>query len=76
MIYTEEQIDAKVLKVKGTWVKHRNLRNRLVAESNAEVQRQIDEIRKQVRKAKLNGAKEQDCRGLYAEITKLELRLL
>lgn len=76
MIYTEAEIDKIVFAVKGTWVKHRNMRRKLVEESNNEVQSRIEAIKKDIRLRKLNGAKEQDVRGLYADITELELKML
>ena len=76
MIYTEAEIEAEVSQCGGTWVKHRNLRNRLVKETNDEILSRIEAIRKEVRILKLDGFNEQDCRGLYSNITKLELRKL
>lgn len=76
MIYTADEIEIEVSQCGGTWVKRRNLRNKLTKESNSEIKSRIEVIKKEVRKLKLDGFNEQDCRGLYANITKLSRRLL
>lgn len=76
MIYTQEQIDLEVSQLSGTWVKRRNLRRRLTKKSNNEILSRIEVIKREVRLLKLDGFTEQDCRELYANITKLELKTL
>lgn len=76
MVRTEVEIEAEVLRIGGTWVKHRNTRRKLINSNNTEIHDRIDVIKKEVRLLKLDGFNEQDCRKLYANITKLELQLL
>jgi uncharacterized small protein (DUF1192 family) len=76
MIYTEQEIEEIVLKVKGTHVKRNNLRRKLVCETNDEIAHRINVIEKEIRKLKADGFNQQDLRGLYANITKLELQIL
>lgn len=76
MILTIEQVENEVSKVAGTWVKRRNLRKRLTEQSNKEVNREIDEIKKQIRCLKSQGLYQADFRSMYSEITQLELRLI
>lgn len=76
MILTEQEIEERVSKVKGTHIKRNNLRRKLVVKSNDEVTTRINSIQKEIRKLKADGFKEQDLRGLYANITKLEMQIL
>lgn len=76
MILTEQEIEERVSKVNGTHVKRNNLRRKLVFKSNNEVEVRIGTIKKEIRKLKSDGFKECDLRGLYANITKLELQIL
>ena len=76
MLYTEQEIEIIVSKVKGTHIKRNNLRKRLVCENNDEVTSRINVIKKEIRKLKADGFSQQDLRGLYASITKLELQIL
>ena len=76
MILTEQEVEDRVSKVKGTHIKRNNLRRNLVVKSNDEVTARINVIQKEIRKLKADGFKECDLRGLYANITKLELRVL
>ena len=76
MIYTEQEIEERVSKVKGTHIKRNNLRKKLQAETNNEIAHRINVIKKEIRKLKADGFNEQDLRGLYANITKLELQKL
>lgn len=75
-ILTPEEIEYAVSKVKGTWVKRRNARNRLTGQSNAEVRRQIDIYKGKIRSLRAKSCKECVLREWYAEVTKLELKLL
>jgi uncharacterized small protein (DUF1192 family) len=76
MILTEQEIEERVSKVNGTHIKRNNLRRKLVVKSNDEVTVRINTIKNEIRKLKADGFKEQDLRGLYANITKLEMRIL
>jgi hypothetical protein len=76
MIYTEQEIDDIAIKVKGTWVKRRNMRNRLKQQSNSEVREKIEECKGKIRDLRAMGAREKALRDWYAEITKYELMLL
>lgn len=63
-------------KVNGTHIRRNNLRRKLVVKSNDEVTTRINTIQNEIRKLKADGFKERDLRGLYANITKLELQIL
>ena len=76
MVYTAEQIEWEVSQVGGTWVKHRNLRNKLTGASNKIINDRINKLKKEVRTLKAAGIKEQALSPVYAKITQLELRLL
>jgi len=76
MILTEQEIEDRVSKVNGTHVKRNNLRRKLVVKSNDEITVRINTIQNEIRKLKADGFKECDLRGLYANITKLELQIL
>lgn len=76
MVYTEQEIEDIVSKISGTWVKRRNARKKLAAESNNDVYKKIAECKGKIRDLKALGAKEQTLRDWYAEITQLELKIL
>ena len=76
MIYTKEQIEWEVSQIGGTWVKHRNLRNKLIKESNKMVNDRVEVLRREVRALKATGIKEQALAPVYAKITQLEMRVL
>lgn len=76
MILTEQEIEERVSKVKGTWVKRRNLRKKLAGESNRLVYEQIDICKGKIRDLRAMGAKEEVLRHWYAEVTKYELMIL
>ncbi len=76
MILTEQEIECMVSKVNGTHIKRNNLRRKLVVKSNDEITTRINTIQNEIRKLKADGFKERDLRGLYANITKLELQIL
>jgi len=76
MIFTEQEIEERVSKVKGTHIKRNNLRRKLVVKSNDEVKARINSIKKEIRKLKADGFKERELRCLYANITKLEMQIL
>lgn len=75
-ILTADGVESVVSKIKGTWVKRRNARKRLIAKSNAEVMEQISICKGKIRDLRAMGAREQDLRYWYAEVTKLEIKLL
>lgn len=76
MIRTEEEIELIVSKCSGTHVKRNNLRRKLVCQTNDEITTRINVIQKEIRKLKADGFTQQDLRGLYANITKLEVQIL
>lgn len=76
MLYTEQEIESIVSKVKGTHIKRNNLRRKLVCENNDELTSRINVIQKEIRKLKADSFNQQDLRELYANITKLELQIL
>lgn len=76
MILTEQEIEDRVSKVKGTHVKRNNLRRKLARESNRLVCEKIDECKGKIRDLRAMGAKEEALRHWYAEVTKYELMLL
>lgn len=75
-IMTREEIETMVSKIKGTWVKRRNHRVKLVEASNREITERISAIRGEIRTRKAGGATESDLRGMYASITQLEIKLI
>ena len=76
MIYTQQDIEMIVSKAKGTHIKRNNLRRKLTCESNDEIEIRINTIKKEIRRLKAGGFNQQDLRGFYANITKLELQIL
>lgn len=76
MIYTKEEIEVIVSNIIGTHIKRNNIRKKLKDESNAEVNKKIEALRVQIRKQKAQGFKECELRKFYANITKLELKIL
>lgn len=69
-----KEIDKKVFSVKGTWVKHRNLRKKLNAQHNEFINGAIDEINKKIRL--MVGHKEHEKRGIYHAKTILQLQVI
>ena len=76
MAYTAEQIDWEVSQCGGTWVKHRNLRNKLIEESNKIINDRINKLKQEIRSLKAAGIKQQALSPIYAKVTQLEMRLL
>lgn len=76
MIHTEQSIEAEVSQISGTWVKRRNLRNKLTAASNKIVNERIETLKREIRGLKAEGVKQQMLAPVYAKITQLEIRLL
>tara|TARA_R110000744_G_C19231045_1_gene548172 strand:- start:518 stop:748 length:231 start_codon:yes stop_codon:yes gene_type:complete len=76
MIYTCQMIEFEVSKISGTHIKRNNLRKKLIAETNLEINKEINEIKKQIRCLKAQGLYESDFRTMYSQITKLEIRIL
>ena len=76
MILTIDQIEREVSELSGTWVKRRNLREKLIKQSNAEVNAMIQELKKEIRRLKAGGAREKSLAEVYAKVTRLEMKLL
>ena len=76
MVLTIKEIEAEVSQLSGTWVKRRNLRNKLIEKSNSDALRRINIIKKEIRSLKADGFNEHDLRGLYSNVTKLEIQLI
>lgn len=76
MIITATELDLKVSQCSGTWVKRRNLRNKLTKTSNDSICGKIEEVKGKIRDLRAMGAKEQDLRFWYSEVTQLEVRIL
>ena len=76
MIYTQEELDKEVSATKGTWVKRRNLRNKLIRQSNSEVMEKIYICKGTIRDLRAMGTKEEVLRHWYAKVTKYELMFL
>jgi hypothetical protein len=75
-IRTEEEIDAIVASITGTWVKRRNARKKLAGWSNELVNEEIMICKGKIRDLRAMGNSEQALRHWYAEVTKLELKIL
>ena len=69
-----EKIDAIVARTPGTWVKHRNLRAKLVAAHNAEIDKQVEEVDRLI--AAKRSDTEQSKRELYRKKSNLKIRLI
>ena len=76
MVLTIKEIEAEVSQLSGTWIKRRNLRNKLIEKSNSDVLRRINIIKKEIRSLKADGFNEYDLRALYSNVTNLELQVL
>ena len=76
MVYTAEQIEIEVSQCGGTWVKRRNLRNKLAKHSDDDINEKIAECRGKIRDLKAMGANQSSLRFWFSEITQLEMRLL
>ena len=75
-IRTSSEIDLIVSSIAGTWVKRRNARKKLVAWSNELVNEEIIICKGKIRDLRAMGSREEALRHWYAEVTKLELKLL
>jgi len=75
-VRTIEEIEQIVSGVQGTWVRRRNAKTKLIAWSNELVAKDIDIQKSMIRKLKAEGATNYDLRPHFAEITKLEMRIL
>lgn len=75
-IMASSEIEAIVSKCKGTWVKRRNMRKKLTDASNAAAREEIAIAKAKIRDLKVLGAREEDLRYWYSEVTKLELKLI
>jgi len=74
--WTSEEIEAEVDKVSGTWVKRRNLREKLKAENNHFVDDNIMIIKANIRAFKSLGAKERMLITYYNLVSNLECKRL
>ena len=74
--WTSEEIEAEIDKVSGTWVKRRNLREKLKAKNNHHVGAMSLNVLNYIRALKANGSSEQDLRELYSKVSNLELKRL
>jgi len=75
-ILTTGEIEKQVRACSGTWVKRRNLRVRLIKQSNAAVIDEILIVKAKIRDLRAMGAKEENLRHWYSQLTKFELMLL
>ena len=78
MLITIEGIDLAVSKLEGTatWVKRKNLRNKLTAANNKELDRRIGLLQKEIREKKARGYKQRDLTNLFSMITELEFKII
>ena len=76
MVHTNESIELEVSQLSGTWVKRRNLRNKLMTASNKIINARIEALKREIRVLKFSGVKQQALSPVFAKITQLELRLL
>jgi len=76
VVHTKESIEIEVSQVSGTWVKRRNLRNKLIKESNEIINKRIDKLKSEIRGLKFSGVKQQALAPVFAKITQLEIRIL
>jgi len=74
--WTTEEIEAEVDKVSGAWVKRRNLREKLKAENNNNLDNTIMVLKSNIRVLKANGAKQGTLVHFYSKLTELELKRL
>ena len=76
MIYTAEGIEWEVSQIGGTWIKRRNLRNKLTEASNKIVNDRIEKLKGEIRSLKAAGITQQALSPVYAKIPQLEIRIL
>lgn len=76
MILKEQEIEDRVSQLSGTHIKRRNLRRKLVKQSNEAVNFVISEIDSEIRRCKASTLKEGDLRLLYSFKSKMQRRLL
>jgi hypothetical protein len=76
MILTNDEIELKVSKIRGTHIKRNNLRRKLKDQSNNLVNEKIDECKGKIRDLRAMAATEETLRFWYSEITNLEIKLL
>jgi hypothetical protein len=75
-ILTIEEIESQVRQCAGTWVKRRNLRLKLKAQSNQAVREEMLIIKAKIRDLRAMGAREESLRHWYSQLTKFELMIL
>ena len=76
VVFSASEIEKIVMGVEGTWVKRRNVRNKLVANSNKLVNEKIMEVKGKIRDLRAMGSRECDLRHFYSEVTSLELKII
>ena len=74
--WTIEEIEHEVDKVQGTWVKRRNLREKLKRENNAFIDTHLEIIKQEIRRLKAMGTRQIGLIVYYSELTNLEFRKL
>ena len=75
-VFSASEIEKIVMGVEGTWVKRRNVRNKLVANSNKLVNEKIMEAKDKIRDLRAMGSRECALRHFYSEVTSLELKII
>jgi hypothetical protein len=74
--WTTEEIEEEVNKVSGTWVKRRNLREKLKAENNKILDNTIMVLKSNIRVLKSHGATQSYLRTYYSKLTEWECKRL
>ena len=75
-ILTIDEIEKQVRACSGTWVKRRNLREKLIKQSNAATTDEILIVKAKIRDLRAMGAREENLRHWYSQLTKFELMIL
>ncbi len=75
-ILTIEEIEKQVSACSDTWVKRRNLRRKLINESNSAVLDEISVIKAKIRDLRAMGSREEVLRHWHSQVTKFELMIL
>lgn len=75
-VRTMQEIEKLTRHIDGAWVRRRNARKKMIAWSNEIIDEAIQAKKKEIRKLKAEDVKERDLREHYAEITRLETKLI
>lgn len=75
-VRTMQEIEKLTRRIEGAWVRRRNARKKMIAWSNEIIDEAIQAKKKETRKLQAEGVKERDLREHYAEITRLEAKLI